>query len=67
MLYYVDTNTDHQGDHEVHKEKCSWLPKPENRIALGEHANAHEAVRKAKAYYPTADGCYHCSPEAHKH
>ncbi|OQA84106.1 MAG: hypothetical protein BWY31_02543 [Lentisphaerae bacterium ADurb.Bin242] len=67
MKYYVNKESDKRGDHEVHKEICFWLPDPNNRIALGECANAHEAVRKAKEYYSTADGCYHCCPEAHTH
>ena len=65
MNYYVNQEEDNDGDHEVHKQGCSWMP--ENRIALGECNNAHEAVRKAKVYYSTADGCYHCCPEAHTH
>jgi len=34
--YYVNTNAQSNGDHEVHDENCEFLPKPENRRYLGE-------------------------------
>ena len=33
--YYVNTNAQENGDHEVHKEGCYWLPMPHNLIYLG--------------------------------
>lgn len=64
--YYVNKNTDHQGNHEVHIETCNWLPQAENRIDLGLHSDCHSAVRKAKRdHYATSDGCRHCSSECH--
>ena len=55
------------GDHEVHvlNGTCPRLPNPENRLSLGNCADCHEAVKKAKAYYPTADGCAHCCSACH--
>jgi len=64
--YYVNKNAQSNGDHEVHKSGCDWMPKPENRIYLGDFPSCHGAVREAKKYYlTTADGCAHCSPECH--
>ncbi len=63
--YYVNKNAQSNGDHEVHKEGCSWLPKTENRIYLGEHTGCKSAVRKAKDYYDQVNGCYYCSNECH--
>lgn len=65
-LYYVNKNAQANGDHEVHKSGCSYMPSPENRMFLGDFSSCHGAVREAKKTYPTtADGCYHCSPACH--
>ena len=63
--YCVSRNTDHQGDHEVHKFGCPWYPKPENRIDLGECQNCFEAVRKAKKFYSNVNGHKYCSSACH--
>lgn len=65
--YYVNKERQSNGDNEVHKETCSYLPLPRNRIDLGLHSTDQSALRAAKQYYPfTADGCYHCCPSIHK-
>ncbi len=61
--YYVNKFTDDHGHHEVHKEGCSHMPKPDNRKYLGLFSNCHDAVREAKKFYITSNGCKHCSPE----
>ena len=64
--YCVNKNAQINGDHEVHKYSCEWLPIVANRQYLGIFDNCFDAVREAKKYYPTtADGCKHCSPECH--
>lgn len=63
--YYVNKNAQSNGDHEVHKEGCSYLPKVENRIYLGIFSNCKGAVKEAKKYYAQVDGCKHCSSECH--
>jgi len=64
-LYYVNTRVQPNGDHEVHKQGCSSMPEEGNRILLGDFANCHDAVRKAKEYYSQVNGCYYCSNECH--
>lgn len=59
--YCVNRNAQDDGDHEVHREGCRYLPLPKNRIDLGAFADCHAAVRAAKKHYRQADGCYHCS------
>lgn len=59
--YCVNRNAQDDGDHEVHRGGCRYLPLPENRIDLGPCADCHAAVRAARKHYPRADGCYHCS------
>ena len=63
--YYVHTTTDDQGDHEVHDQYCSKLPKVENRIYLGEFQTCWAAVAEAKKHYTKVNGCYYCSRECH--
>ena len=64
-LYYVNTNAQNNGDHEVHKSGCSWLPAKENRIDLGDFTYCSSAVQKAKEHYDQVNGCYYCSNACH--
>tara|TARA_Y100001956_G_scaffold43096_1_gene42072 strand:- start:1848 stop:2054 length:207 start_codon:yes stop_codon:yes gene_type:complete len=63
--YYVNKNVQTNGDHEVHKTGCSFLPSPDNRIYLGAFSNCKEAVLEAKRIYSQVNGCYFCSRECH--
>lgn len=60
--YHVHTT----GDHEVHKTGCEHQPDAENRKSLGDHADCHSAVKKAKEHYSSVDGCYYCCNACHK-
>jgi hypothetical protein len=61
--YYVNNKTDDRGDHEVHKEGCSYMPA--DRKYLGSFTNCYDAVKEAKKTYPNSNGCYWCSRECH--
>jgi hypothetical protein len=63
--YYVNKNAQSNGDHEVHKEGCSYMPEDHNRKYLGNYDNCRDAVRKAKESYTQVNGCYYCSLECH--
>lgn len=63
--YYVNMNAQANGDHEVHKERCSFMPTDANRRYLGDYATCYGAVLEAKKIYPTANGCYYCARECH--
>lgn len=63
--YYVNKNAQPNGDHEVHKEGCVWMPQASNRTYLGDFPTCFEAVRKAKTLYSQANGCATCSPACH--
>lgn len=63
--YYVNKNAQSNGDHEVHKVGCSWMPEQENRIYLGDFLSCHDAVREAKKHYSQSNGCYYCCPACH--
>ena len=64
--YYVNTNAQSTGEHEVHKDGCHRMPELQNRIYLGYFSDAKEAVREARRYFSNVDGCYYCASEAHK-
>ncbi len=64
-VYYVNKNAQANGDHEVHKSDCEWLPDPENRLRLGVFTNCWEAVAEAKKHYAQSNGCFYCSKECH--
>lgn len=63
--YYVNDNSQTNGDHEVHQEGCSWMPKQENSTYLGYHSTCKSAVQKAQVYYSQVNGCFYCSKECH--
>lgn len=65
--YYVNKNTQSNGDHEVHKQGCSRMPADANRVYLGDFTNCHSAVQAAKNKgYNSADGCFYCCRPCHK-
>ena len=63
--YYVNMNAQENGDHEVHKFGCSYMPDAENRKYLGEFSSCFSAVSEAKKYYSQSNGCYYCSNACH--
>ena len=65
MRFYVNKIAQPNGDHEVHRATCSWLPNVENRIYVGDFATSQAAVREARKYFAKVNGCYYCCPESH--
>ena len=63
--FYVNRNSQANGDHEVHTTGCSFMPQTENRIFLGDHTSCGLAVKKAREYYSQVNGCYYCSKPCH--
>lgn len=63
--YYVNKNEQDNGDHEVHRQGCEYMPNEHNRKYLGDFANCHAAVQEAKRHYTQVNGCYYCSRECH--
>lgn len=63
--HYVNKNVQSNGDHEVHKEDCSWLPEVHNRIYLGNFESCRPAVQEARKHYGQVNGCYYCSSACH--
>lgn len=63
--YYVNKNAQANGDREVHRDGCQWMPSEANRIYLGIFSNCRDAVNAARTYYRQVNGCATCSPECH--
>ena len=63
--YYVNKSAQSNGDHEVHKSGCNFMPNEFNRLYLGDFYSCHSAVSEAKKYYPQSNGCFYCSNECH--
>lgn len=63
--YYVNKTAQPTGEHEVHKEGCTYLPSINNRIYLGDFISCKNAVEAAKLYFSNVDGCYTCSRDCH--
>jgi len=65
MKYYVNQNSQSNGDHEVHTENCQYLPILANRKYLGDYSSCKPAVDKAKKSYSKSNGCKTCCPSCH--
>ena len=63
--YYVHTHPDNQGDHEVHKEGCSHMLRPENREYLGDFSHCSYAIVEARKHHSQVNGCFFCCRECH--
>lgn len=67
MKFYVNKKAQANGDHEVHRVTCSWLPDVENRVYLGDFDTSQAALREARKHFSQVDGCCYCCPEIHTH
>jgi len=63
--FYVNKKPQPNGDHEVHRAGCEWLPRPENRIYLGMHYDCWTAVNEARKYFSRVNGCFYCCRPCH--
>lgn len=68
MKYYVNSNEQPTGEHEVHQAVgCPHPAEAQNQIDLGDFPNCEPAVQEAKRRFPQweIDGCKWCSPACH--
>jgi hypothetical protein len=63
-VYYVNRNAQPNGDHEVHRSDCPFVPF--NRQELGYHLHCPSAVVAAKRHFAQSNGCYWCSKPCHR-
>ena len=65
--YYVSKKAIVNGDNEVHKNSCAFMPEKPNRLYLGYLANCQKALAEASKIYPdTAILCPYCCPACKK-
>ncbi|MEO0492785.1 MAG: hypothetical protein AAF081_05140 [Actinomycetota bacterium] len=67
--YIVSRRQMSNGDHEVHNldSACPYLPSYANQILLGDHESCETAVKAARQFFTTANGCYNCATGCHVH
>jgi hypothetical protein len=63
--YYVNNNAQANGDHEVHKDGCSYMPQGYKRQHRGEFSLCRPAVAEAKKHHAQSNGCYYCALDCH--
>ncbi len=63
--YFVNDKAQPTGEHEVHKEGCSYMPGDRNRQPVGSHDNCQAALIAAQAFYSAVDGCFYCCRACH--
>ena len=63
--YYVNDRAQNNGDHEVHRTGCRYLPLIVSKTYLGDYYSCSPAVTAAKRIYPQSNGCATCSPACH--
>jgi len=61
--YYLNKNAQSNGDHEVHKFGCKYMPNENNRISLGSFSHSYEAIKRAREYFLAVNGGYNCLPD----
>lgn len=61
--YFVNTIAQENGDHEVHKDSCIYIPN--NKKYLGQFPACAGAVQEARKHYQQVNGCKFCSRECH--
>jgi len=65
MLYYVNKNSQPNGDHEVHESRCSWFSLVKDSEYLGAFDTCKPAVAKARSLSYNANGCAYCCSACH--
>lgn len=61
--YFVNTIAQANGDHEVHRDDCLYMPG--NKKYLGQFPTCAGAVQEARKHYAQVNGCKLCSKECH--
>jgi hypothetical protein len=63
--YYVNTDAQSTGEHEVHEKDCKHGPVASKQKSLGWYSSCSFAIAEAKKLYSKVDGCYHCANDCH--
>ncbi|MFM2292015.1 MAG: hypothetical protein RIS29_1828 [Bacteroidota bacterium] len=63
--YYLSKQARDNGDHEIHKQGCRYMPLERYVQALGQFTHSVEALKEAKELFPQANGCFYCCFHCH--
>ena len=63
--YYLNRNSQLNGDHEVHRVGCPHMPLLMNSLFLGNFYTCAQAMAAARRVTTQADGCFYCCTECH--
>jgi len=64
--FYVNTDAQPTGEHEVHENGCEHGPVAAKQKSLGWYSSCSSAITAAEKHYTKVDGCYYCSRDCHK-
>ena len=65
MMFYVNEDAQPNGDHEVHRRTCEFLPGIPNQKYLGDFEDCEPAVEEARNYFDQVNGCFFCARQCH--
>lgn len=67
-IFYLNSQAQANGNHEIHREDCAALPLEKSRILLGTFDFCSDAILMAKDKYQilNLNGCYFCAKGCHK-
>lgn len=60
--YYVNNRTQANGDHQIHRTGCSFMPETDSRCYLGEFDSFARALVEAHRRYKQVGVCRYCCP-----
>ncbi len=63
--FYISKFSETNGDYDVHKADCLFLPSEKHRFFLGSFDKCSEAIKKGKEIFDKPNGCYFCILNCH--
>ena len=63
--FFVATRAQDNGDYQVHRSGCRFLPTERRRQYIGSFDNGFHALKEARQLFVQSNGCASCSPEIH--
>lgn len=60
MHYYINNRTQPNGEHQIHRTGCTFMPDSETRTYLGQFDSSASALAEARRRYKQATLCHYC-------
>lgn len=58
--YYINNRTQRNGEHQIHRTGCTFMPDGDTRAYLGEFDSCASALAEARKRYKQATACRYC-------